>query len=619
MVGKCRVTATHIENVSNLRELLLRSVMLNADAEAIIFRNDPYEDAKVKTYSELAEDIFSIGEALIKDTTIILPEKIKEFNLGPCASQLRRNRIAILGENKYEWIVAHNAAIFGAGLSVPLDKQLSPTEVCSLIDRSQSSIFFLDSSKKDILEAVLSAENQIQKVYLFGSNSKSFADELKDPRVSSFSDLLELGRALRTNGSTDFEHLPIDADAPMAIYFTSGTTSQSKGVLLSHKNVLSNAIASFETVDIMSCKRGLSVLPLHHTFENTVGIYCYWLAGITLCISDGLNYLLQNLKEWEIEIMITVPLMLERIESMAKKTMRKQKIDAKFEKGQKISSLLLKLKIDARRKIFAALLNKLAPKLRIVIVGAAAMKPETQSFFNSIGINAYGGYGLTETAPVLSCCNRQFNKYGSVGQPINGVTIKIDSFEQDKNGNEIGEILAKGPNIMLGYYENQEITDEVMDGSYFKTGDIGYLDKDGVLFITGRAKSMIVLQNGKKMFPEESEALINAYDGIASCMVYHQISKLGKDELVCRVCIEEDQLPDDIKSDEDISKYLSDILNDTNSKSASYKNIQYLIWNNEKPIMTATLKIKRAQEQAAINAKLKSLNKSLKDLHLQRF
>lgn len=618
-LGKCRVEAKNIDNVHNLRDLLLRSVVLNPNAEAIIFRKNPFEDPITKTYFELAEDIFSVGEALQNDLSIVIPDSVKYFNQAPHADNLRKMRIAILGENKYEWIVAHNVAIFGAGISVPLDKQLSSKEVINLLNRSHSSILFLDSNKKEILNDVLKSETDLCKIYLFGSETDNLLKEITDIRVSSFAKLLELGINLRKNGSSTFENLDINPDHPMAIYFTSGTTAQSKGVILSHRNVLTDAIYSFQTVDIMGCKRGLSVLPLHHTFENTVGIYCYWLAGITICLSDGLHYLLQNLKEWNIDIMITVPLMLERIESMAKKTMRKQKLDSKFTKAQKISNILLKFHIDIRRKLFSNLLEKLAPNLKIVIVGAAALKSDTQIFFNSIGINTYGGYGLTETSPVLSCCNKQFNKIGSVGQPLNNVAIKIDSFEKDKDGHDIGEILAKGENIMLGYYANEAATREVLEDGYFRTGDIGYLDEHGVIFITGRAKSMIVLQNGKKMFPEETESLINSYDGISASLVYHQINSLGKDEIVCRLCIDKSQLPENISTDDDISEYIKQILLSVNSKSASYKNIQYMIWNEETPIMTATLKIKRLQEQKAINERLNKLNKGVKDLHLQRF
>lgn len=619
-IGPQRVRIRQARTMENLRDLLNYCLDRDAEGEALLFRKTPFDESEKRSYRELAEDIYALGEALLFDPALqTLPPSAAAAHEGPAAAGLRRHRIAILGENRYEWILAHNAAAFGAGLSVPLDKQLSPPEVINLLRRAHASVFFLDADKKEILEHVLSAETDLRRIILFGSASGALVEELRDERLAGFDAYLDRGRSLRRGGSRRHEQSDIDPNAPMAIYFTSGTTAQSKGVLLSHRNVLSDAVAAFETVDIMSCRRGLSVLPLHHTFENTVGIYCYWLAGITLCLSDGLHYLLQNLKEWDIEIMITVPLMLERIESMAKKSIRRKGLEAKIQKAFKLSAFTRRFGLDLRRTLFASLLEQLAPKLHIVIVGAAALRPSTQRFFNDIGINTYGGYGLTETAPVLSCCNRQFNKIGSVGQPVHGVRILIDSFEKDNEGHDIGEILAQGPNVMLGYYENSAATDEVLENGLFRTGDIGYLDKDGVIYITGRAKSMIVLQNGKKLFPEESEALLNRYDGVASSMVFQQLNAQEKDEICARLCLEKDRLPEGIESDDQIAEYLEKILGEVNAEVAAYKAIQYVIWNEEAPVMTATLKIKRAQEQAAVRDRLAAAGKTVKDLHLRRF
>ena len=627
-IGPKRISFPKTESLRDLRELFYERVHACPDGEAIIYRNEPESPETVISYQKLEQDVGYLGEVLCLPDYQLVPDTVLAETEGPCALDLHRPRFAILGENRYEWILAHLAISFGAGLSIPLDRQLAADEALNLLSRAHATVLFLHYEKEEVLRGVLAQPQELKKLILFGPDPKACLARLEAEgllnaslEVICFEDLLFLGQKLKEQGSSLFDSCPIKPEAPMAIYFTSGTTAMSKGVLLSHKNVLSNVLSCAQSVDINNCHRGLSVLPLHHTFENTVGIFAYLFTGITCCIASSLRYIQRDLKEWHIDVLICVPLLLEKLQSAVLKKLKRGGLEARFEKGRKISSTLLKFRLDFRRKIFSQLLSQLAPDLKKIIVGAAALSPEVQQFFNDIGISTYGGYGLTETSPVLSCCNRWFNKMGSVGQPIKGFEIRIDGDEVDEQGHTRGEILARCPSIMCGYYLNQEQTNEVIDADgWFHTGDIGYLDEDGVLFITGRAKSMIVLQNGKKIFPEEPESLIAPTPGVVAVMVYKELSNFSKDDICVRLQIDPSALPEEIeRNDAAIAAYLRQVIDEVNQKMAEYKAIRYCIWNEEPPVMTGTLKIKRNEELKSIQARLKAAGKDVHTANFERF
>lgn len=619
VLGKSRIPVGLIEKCNSVPELLAYRAEKTPDESAYVYRERP-EDETVctKTYSDLESDYLALGTRIMDEEWRKLPAPIVEGDIGPCAEELSRPRLAILGENRYEWVIAHHVGLTGPWISVPLDKQLSADEVLRLLNRAACSLLFLDASKLELLDAILASENHLRHIVLFGADSTSLCAEKKDPRLVSMTQVLNEGREKYKGGDRSFVDYPVNCKQVGAIYFTSGTTAQSKGVMLSQANIIEDAKASAHSVDIRSCKNGLSVLPMHHTFENTVGIYCYFLTGITCYLWDGLRYFSKNLKEWPIDIMITVPLMLEKIEKMVQKSIRKKRLEEKFARGLKLSGFARTLGIDLRRKFFASLLAQVAPELRIVIAGGAALKPETHRFFNSIGINTFQGYGLTETSPVLSCGNSVYNRPGSVGRPICGIELSIDSEATNSLDPNEGELLVRSKTVMKGYYQDEVATRAAIDADgYFHTGDVARLDSAGGISITGRVKTLIVLQNGKKIFPEEIEAELLKIDIVEQAMVFHLLDEKGVDRICARLQLNlsEESEMDDASAGELLRRSVEEI----NSRIASYKSINFVFWNEEAPIMTATLKIKRKPEEKAVLARIKTAGHSIQEANYQRF
>ena len=423
-------------------------------------------------------------------------------------------------------------------------------------------------------------------------------DDIEEEGFRNISDVIKNGEKLLKDGNKNYVGAEIDEEKMATIIFTSGTTSMSKAVMLSHKNIASNITDMMYVEKVYDTDVNMAFLPFHHTFGST-GVLFFLANGATNVFCDGLKYVQKNLVEYKVSVFVCVPLL---IEAMYKKILAEVEKQGKMKivkTGTKISKFLLKFGIDIRRKLFKEIIEKLGGNLRFIISGASALDKNVAEGFNNFGILTVQGYGLTETSPVLTAENEKTMKLGSVGIPMYSVDVKIDN--PDENG--IGEIVAKGPNVMLGYYENEEATNEVIkvdkEGNrWFHTGDLGYIDKDGFVFITGRKKNVIVLKNGKNIFPEELEALVTNLPYVAENMVY---GKTKGDDLVVsiKVVYNEEYVKEKYGeiSEEDLKDIIWKDIKEINNKLPTYKHIKNLVITKEPMIKTTTAKIKRFEEE----------------------
>ncbi len=585
-------------NAHTLREILDNSSKLYADTDAYIYRKEVQGEDFHVSYRELAQEVKALAAALAQ-----------VLGTDFCYGQ---DRIAVTGENSYPWALTFNATVSYLGVAVPLDPLLPPAEAVQLVQRSSAKVFCYGSKQSETAQAV---QAECPDVRLFVSLSADPAEDL--PGSLNIWQILDQGLALSKEDQDKALTYCPQPDNLASIVFTSGTTSNAKGVMLSHQNIASNAHACAETFDVNVGDRALSVLPLHHTFENTVGMYCFWFLGMTICINDGLRYIAKNLKTWQIAIMMVVPAIVENLHGQIMRALRKQDKEKQFKDAATLSKFLSFLGADKRRKIFSSVIDQLGGKFKLMVNGGGALDPQLADFFESIGINCLPGYGLTEASPVLSTNHQNHNITSSSGWPMPGVSLRIDQedLSYDEQGNAIGEILAYGDNIMLGYLDDPQKTQEVMtaDG-WLRTGDLGFFDEEGAIHITGRKKSMIVLSNGEKAFPEEIERLLKAEPGIVQAFVWDEVSRRGNVIICAKVQIDRQTYPL-VKhaDDEEISHWLSTVVADVNSRMPVYKAISAYIWTEEPLIMTTTLKVKRPAESAKIREDLAIKGLSIQD------
>jgi len=559
----------------NLKEIMYDVTEKNQELNAFIIKEKLGKEVKYKniSYKEALSDANNLGTAL--------------FDLG-----MKNKRIAIISKNRYEWIIGYFATLMGDMTVVPLDKGLTALELENSLSRSKADMVIFEKEYVDMVKNIKSNKNTNLKEYVC-------MDEVDGYKY--IYDLIERGRHLLENGNDEYVNMEINPNDTRILLFTSGTTAASKIVMLAHSNVMHNVNSVNKIIKVYNKDIYLAMLPFHHCL-GIVGFLIVFFNGGTSVFCDGLRYIKDNLKEYKVSIMITVPLLLE---AMSKK------VDAEIEKkgktkavsiAKKISKILLIFGIDIRRKLFKDIIDQFGGDIRYFISGAAALDKNVIKGFNEIGIRTIQGYGLTETTPVISIGNDKYTKDGSVGFPLKDVEVKI--VDVDEEG--IGEIVAKGPNIMLGYYENQEATDEVIKDGWFYTGDLGYIDEEGYVFITGRKKNVIVLKNGKNIYPEELENLVNKLDVVKESMVFG----LPKgDDLVVSVKVQYDEevTSDKYKgmNEEGLREIIWEQIKEINKMLPKYKYIKNMILTNEDFIKTTTNKIKRHEEMKKMEISLK--------------
>ena len=560
------------EKFKDLKDMLNKSTEKFADKTAyrLKIESGKYKDI---SYKELKADVDALGTELIE--------------MG-----LKDKRIAIISENRYEWSMAYLAVVTGTGVVVPLDKSLPANEIESLMIRSGVEAIFYSKKYDEIMKDIRMRNTTDIRYYIsmdLDSNSEN---------ILSQKELIRKGRELLESGNQKFVSADIDAEKMQIMLFTSGTTAKSKAVMLSHKNICADLMDIAAVIKLTPEDTMLSFLPLHHTFECTVGFLYPISKGCRIVFCDGIRHIAENIKEYQVSAMISVPILFENMYYKVLKSVEKKGKLPKLQKGIKISNLLLKFGVDKRREIFSEIHDQFGGKLRLFVNGAAALDPKVEKGLNELGITTFQGYGLTEASPVVAAENDFEQRIGSVGKVFPSLKVKIIN----KNKEGIGEIIVKGPTVMLGYYQNEEATKETIKDGWLYTGDLGYLDKDDFLFITGRKKDVIVLKNGKNVYPEEMENLVNRIPGIKESMVYGRKDKDDDITICVKIVYDPDIMKENyqVEDEEQIKEVLWKKIKEINKTMPAYKYIREIMLTQEELIKTTTQKIKRFEEMKKI-------------------
>ena len=568
--------------ITDLKDMLNKTKELYGDKIAYKIRKKDGEKGEYITYThrEVRDMVDALGTALI--------------DMG-----LKGKRIAVIGENRFEWEIAYLSVVCGTGIVVPLDKSLPENELKSLIDRSGVTAIFY--SKK--------YEEELKKIKLLGVGKLKHLISMDltehEDGIYSQKELIEVGKELIKEGNREFIDAKISNKDMNIMLFTSGTTSQSKVVALSHKNICSNLMDIAKVLDVNSNDVFLSILPIHHVFECTVGFLFSLYRGAQTVFCDGIRHIVENLSEYHVSVMACVPAIYERIFKIIRKGIEKQgKLDDVLEKEE----LFRDKTMEERKEVFKEIHDMLGGNIRLFISGAAALDRTIEQKYRLLGINLVQGYGLTETSPIVGVGTKQNYKLGSIGKPVPSVKVKLA--DKDKDG--IGELLVKGPNVMLGYFGNDEATKEAIRNGWFYTGDLAKIDDEGYIFICGRKKSVIVLKNGKNIFPEEMENLVNRIEGVNESFIFGRPVSDDKDDIKINVklVIDKEIIKDVYKiegTDEEIKEVLSSKIKEINKTMPPYKAIRGIIISEEPLIRTTTNKIKR---QANLDEIEKSENES---------
>ena len=498
---------------------------------------------------------------------------------------LKDKRIAVIGENRYEWEIAYLSIVCGTGIVVPLDKSLPDNELESLIERSKAEAIICSQKYVEILK-------KTKLKYIISMDLENDKDG-----IISQKRLISEGIQLVKSGDTSFTNAKIDNEKMSIMLFTSGTTSISKAVALSHKNICSNLMDISSILDVNSSDVFLSFLPLHHVFECTVGFLFSLYVGAETVFCDGIRHIPENLAEYKVSVMASVPAIYERLFKIIKKHLEKQgKVEQilKDEEKYKDSSM------EKKKEVFKEIHDLLGGNIKLFISGAASLEPSIEEKFRRLGFNMVQGYGLTETSPVVAIGNKKYHKTGSIGKCVPSDEVKL----LDVNKDGIGELAVKGPNVMLEYYENKEATEKVLKDGWFQTGDLARIDEDGYIFICGRKKSVIVLKNGKNIFPEEMETLINKEDGVEESFIFGKPISKDPNDIKIFVKIVYNKESFEGKTENEINEYFNEKIKSINKTMPHYKAIRGIIISDKPLIKTTTNKIKREKNLEQIMKEL---------------
>ncbi|MHB1452419.1 MAG: AMP-dependent synthetase/ligase [Saccharofermentanales bacterium] len=552
-----------VREIADLKDMLRQSVEIYKDKAAFLIKGKKGEEYQPVSFIQYGRDVDAFGTALH-------------------SLNVENARIAIFGESRYEWYVSYLSTVNGNGICVPLDKELPKNEIANLINRSHSNILIYSGAKTEDIEAI---RDQIPSIrYFIDMDAQEDTGD-----VLSFDKLLKKGEDMLLAGNKSFLEASIDPEALQVILFTSGTTADSKAVMLCHRNIAYNLMNMCKMLYIGPEDTFLSVLPLHHTYECTCGFLCQIYRGSTIAQCEGLRYIVKNMQESKVTIMLAVPLM---IESFYRKIYSKENA-AKLKKAVAVSNALRKVGIDVRKKLFAKVHNTFGGHLKLLISGGAPIDPYMMTALQDLGINVVQGYGLTECSPILALNRDIFYKNASAGMVLPGVDVKI--VDVDENGN--GEIIAKGDNVMMGYYENEEATKACMIDGYFYTGDVGYIDEDRFVFITGRKKNVIITKNGKNIFPEEIETMLLREPFMKEVLVYGKPEEDGDTSVSAEIFPDFDALKEEMGeayTPEAVRKLIGEEVKNVNKSLTPYKAIRYFDIHETEFVKTTKRSIKRS-------------------------
>ena len=571
MKGRESRKVHQVQEIKSFRELLEKIEKEYTNNIAFKYKKDPTAKEPEyieKTYQQFTKDIKALSTGLL--------------SLG-----LENKRVVVVGNNRYEWCTTYLAATTGNMIIVPLDRALPEGEMKTLIQRSEAEAVVFDKKYEEIMLELKQDNTNNVKILIC-------MDDEKNSEIENYSDILKKGYQLLEDGNNQYENMKIDNQKMSIMLFTSGTTNLPKAVMLSQENICANISAIATWVKLYETDTLLSFLPIHHTFECTITFLygLYW--GTTIAFCDGLKYIQKNLQEYQISVFVAVPVVLETMYKKIQKAIEEKGKTKLIHTMSKISNCLLKCKIDLRKVFFKQVLDNFGGNLRVVLYGAAPMNKETIIGYNNLGIDLIQGYGLTETSPVIACETDKEKRPGSVGVPLINLQVKIEN----PNEEGIGEIVVKGPSVMLGYYNNEEETKKSLKDGWFYTGDYGYLDKDEFLYVTGRKKDIIVLKNGKNVYPQEIEFLINKIPYIVESLVY-QREQSNTDTMLCAKIVYDEQLIKENlgeKSEKEYQEIIWKEIKEINKELPIFKHIKKISITNKPLAKTTTQKVKRYEE-----------------------
>ena len=554
----------NVLEVRDLKDMLNKTRELYGDRPGYKIKLGE-ENYKTYTHSEIRDMVNYLGTALI--------------SLG-----LKNKRIAVIGENRYEWELAYLSIVCGTGIVVPLDKSLPANELEELIERSEVEAIFYSRKYEEIVEKIKYSEKNKLKHLI------SMDSDIHKEGVYSEKELIEKGKGLVDSENREFIDAKINPEEMSIMLFTSGTTSKSKVVALSHRNMVSNVMDFASILDVDSSDRILSFLPLHHVFECTVGMLFSLYIGAERSFCEGIRHIIENLNEYKITFTSFVPAIYENMHKTILKNLEKE---GKLEAVKKLMKDNKDKTMAEKKEIFKDIHNVFGGHIKLFVSGAAALEKEVEEDFRAWGVNLCQGYGLTETSPVIGVETNENFRVGSIGKALPHVQAKIE----DANDEGMGELVVKGPNVMLGYFNDEKATKEVMEDGWFRTGDLAKIDEDGYIFICGRKKSVIVLKNGKNIFPEEMEALVNKIEGVKESFIFGKQQSDDKDDIKINVKIIFDrevmQEAYKVETDEEIYKVLADKIKEINQIMPKYKAIRGILISEKPLLKTTTSKIKR--------------------------
>ncbi|MBQ3150595.1 MAG: AMP-binding protein [Clostridia bacterium] len=559
-----------VREFHNLRELMDQSAQLYPDRYAFEVKNDKGEHYFI-TYKDYRNEINALGTAL--------------FDMGFKGGA----HIAVSGENCYEWCLSYLATVLGSNVIVPIDKELSADDIYGIIEKAEVKLLFCDNKLLKKLD-----RERIKDVIIVNFRQKEDADG-----VLSLEKLVSKGRKLLSAGKKEFLEVPIDPEKMCTLLFTSGTTGTSKGVMLCQRNFCSDVALAMSVVKISPDDCGISMLPLHHTYESTIILFCAPYTGAKVTFCEGFKYVLRNMKEFSPSIFVSVPLILETVHRKLMKAVReKPHGEFKFKLGSVICKAAAKVGIDLKKVFFKEIQETFGGAMRLIICGAAPINPQILKDFDAFGIQIIFGYGLTECSPLVILNNDRLHLAESIGVPLPEVEAKI--INPDEKG--VGEICVRGPMVMLGYYQNEEATREVIDeDGFFHTGDLGRVDSKGRFYICGRSKNVIVTDNGKNIFPEELEYHLSLNHVIADSLVYGEEDKKGKLAVSAKIFPDyaevKEVLGKDEVSDEEVEQVIKEAVDKTNSEVPSFKRITRFSIRKTEFIKTTTSKIQRFKKE----------------------
>lgn len=520
----------------------------------------------------------------------------KEFYEYACAMTrgfmhlgLGGKRVAIIGENCPEWIATYLASVSAGGVAVPIDVALSKEQLVQFADMAEVEVLAYSKTWAAFIEENADEFKNVKTFIKLADNEFDFktAQVCKLERFMTAEQIAHTGNALN-----DIEIPEQDSERMSVMLFTSGTTGTSKIVMLNQRNICSVIndarvpLAKFTEEDTL-----LSVLPVHHTYELTCGIFAAADHGCTIAINDSIKHVTRNLKKYRPTGMAVVPLYVEVFYNSIMKNVRKQGIEKTFNMALKASKVADKFKIDLRKQLFGKVMEAFGGRLCKLVCGGAALRPELVEIFGAIGIDIVQGYGITECAPLVSVIPFGVYNPKSCGKVVESVQVFID---KENPTDEFGEIVVKGPNVMLGYYKNEQATKEVLSPKgWFYTGDYGYVDKNNYLYITGRKKNIIVLQDGKNVFPEEIEEYIAAIPHVKESVVVGR--EKDNDLAITAIVYPDFEYTESIglKSKEEVYNAIREQINTMNRKLVGYKRVVSLEFLDEEFEKTPSKKIKR--------------------------